>query len=150
MTGLAICYENGNGTEKNLEKAFYWYTKVAENGDKEAQSNLGVYYEKGIGIEKDEIGKGVEKDLEKSIYWFKKAAEEKQENAEPLHAEGFGQIAKATWTKINNYNDLLDAFIHELKMHLHLNYSDRIIRCFGISLDRKTNEYLLIMQYAND
>ncbi|CAB4417688.1 unnamed protein product [Rhizophagus irregularis] len=35
-------------------------------------------------------------------------------------------------------------------MHLHLNYSDRIIRCFGISLDRKTNEYLLIMQYAND
>ncbi|CAB4442759.1 unnamed protein product [Rhizophagus irregularis] len=35
-------------------------------------------------------------------------------------------------------------------MHMHLNYSDRIIRCFGISSDPKTNEYLLIMQYAND
>ncbi|RGB38817.1 kinase-like domain-containing protein [Rhizophagus diaphanus] len=34
-------------------------------------------------------------------------------------------------------------------MHLHLNYSDRIIRCFGISLDPKTNEYILVMQYAN-
>ncbi|RGB22418.1 kinase-like domain-containing protein [Rhizophagus diaphanus] len=34
-------------------------------------------------------------------------------------------------------------------MHLHLNYSDRIIRYFGISLDPKTNEYLLIMQYAD-
>ncbi|POG58242.1 kinase-like domain-containing protein, partial [Rhizophagus irregularis DAOM 181602=DAOM 197198] len=82
---------------------------------------------------------------------------------EPLQAGGFGKISKAIWIKTNNYvickkltnttyikNDLLDAFIHELKMHLHLNYSDRIIRCFGISLEPKTNEYLLIMEYAND
>ncbi|CAB4472956.1 unnamed protein product [Rhizophagus irregularis] len=32
---------------------------------------------------------------------------------------------------------------------MHLDYSERIIRCFGINLDPKTNEYLLIMQYAN-
>ncbi|CAB5347617.1 unnamed protein product [Rhizophagus irregularis] len=31
MNSLAIRYENGEGTEKNLEKAFYWYQKVAEN-----------------------------------------------------------------------------------------------------------------------
>ncbi|CAB5344633.1 unnamed protein product [Rhizophagus irregularis] len=29
---------------------------------------------------------------------------------------------------------------------MYLDYSERIIRCFGISLDPKTNEYLLIMQ----
>ncbi|CAB5343531.1 unnamed protein product [Rhizophagus irregularis] len=31
-------------------------------------------------------------------------------------------------------------------MHLHLNYGDRIIQLFGISLDQNTSEYHLIMQ----
>ncbi|GBC21857.2 kinase-like domain-containing protein [Rhizophagus irregularis DAOM 181602=DAOM 197198] len=204
MNNLAICYENGIGTKKDLEKAFDLYQKAAENGDKEAQFNLGVCYEVGIGIEKDEV---------KASYWYQKAAQQGFRNAQykpefinkidesiycfkkaekgSLNANewiekalnyekvkfisynelknevsfdtgGFGRISKAIWTKTNSYvickklanatyikNDLLDAFIHELKMHLHLNYSDRIIRYFGISLDPKTNEYLLIMQYAN-
>ncbi|GBC52681.2 kinase-like domain-containing protein [Rhizophagus irregularis DAOM 181602=DAOM 197198] len=213
MFNLANRYIDKEGKEKDLEKAFYWYQKAAENEYKDAQFKLGLCYEEGIGIEKDEakafywyqktaqqgvnnaqyklgffykIGKGVKKDLEKSIYWFKKAEEgslsatewienalkyekvklisyEELNNVVPLHAGGFGKISKAIWAKTNNYvickkltnttcikNDLLDAFIHELKMHLHLNYSDRIIRCFGISLEPKTNEYLLIMQYANN
>ncbi|CAB5379990.1 unnamed protein product [Rhizophagus irregularis] len=205
MNNLAIYYKNGEGTEENLEKAFYWYQKAAENGDKEAQFNLGVCYEEGIGIEKDEV---------KASYWYQKAAQQGFSNAqyrlgffykigkgvkevletplkkvekglgadkwlenflknekvklipykelkkpEPLDAGRFGIISKAIWTKTNNYvickkltnttyikNDLLDAFTHELKMHMQLDYSERIIRCFGISLDPKTNEYLLIMQ----
>ena len=44
---LALLYENGEGTEKNLEKAFYWYQKVAENGHDFAQN----IYEKGEGTE---------------------------------------------------------------------------------------------------
>ncbi|PKK69684.1 kinase-like protein [Rhizophagus irregularis] len=69
---------------------------------------------------------------------------------------------KAIWTKTGNYvvykkltntdavrNDILDAFIHELKIHLHFDYCDRIVRCFGISQDVTTKEYLLVMQYAN-
>ncbi|CAB5356950.1 unnamed protein product [Rhizophagus irregularis] len=163
-----MCYENGSGTEKNLEKASYWYQKAA-------QQEPGSF---------SRIGK-VKKVLKKYVYWSKKAEKEslsankwiesalkyekvklisfkELRNTERLYAGGFGTISKAIWTKTNNYvickkltnatyikNDLLDAFIHELKMHLHLNYSDRIIRCFGISLDPKTNEYFLIMQYAN-
>ncbi|CAB5179834.1 unnamed protein product [Rhizophagus irregularis] len=206
MNNLAICYENGEGTEKNLEKAFHLYQKAAENGDKEAQFNLGVCYEEGIGIEKDEV---------KASYWYQKAAQqgfsnaqyrlgffykivkgvkevlknpfkivEKEslsankwienalkcekvkfisykelKNVEPLDAGKFGEISKAIWTKTNSYvvckklfnstyikNDKLDAFTHELKMHMQLDYSERIIRCFGISLDPNTNDYLLIMQ----
>ena len=33
---LALSYQNGEGTEKNLEKAFYWYQKAAKNGCIEA------------------------------------------------------------------------------------------------------------------
>jgi len=31
MNNLAICYKNREGTEKNLEKTFNWYQKVATN-----------------------------------------------------------------------------------------------------------------------
>ncbi|CAB4393543.1 unnamed protein product [Rhizophagus irregularis] len=147
MNNLAICYENGMGTKKDLEKAFDLYQKAAENGDKEAQFNLGVCYEVGNALKYEKV---------------KFISYNELKNEVSLDAGGFGKISKAIWTKTNSYvickklvnttyikNDLLDAFIHELKMHLHLNYSDRIIRYFGISLDPKTNEYLLIMQYAN-
>jgi serine/threonine protein kinase len=68
------------------------------------------------------------------------------EKPESLNKGGFGCIMKAIWTKTNSYvvykkltnttsvkHNVLDAFIHELQIHLHLDYSDRIIRCLGIS-----------------
>ncbi|POG78598.1 hypothetical protein GLOIN_2v1535801, partial [Rhizophagus irregularis DAOM 181602=DAOM 197198] len=61
-----ICYKNGEGIEKNLEKAFYWYQKAAERGHVKAMTNLASYYE---------IGEGTEKNLEKAFYWYQKAAE---------------------------------------------------------------------------
>src|SRR5205814_2189689 len=33
MNNLARCYKNGEGIEKNLEKAFYWYHRAAENAE---------------------------------------------------------------------------------------------------------------------
>ncbi|PKC51876.1 HCP-like protein, partial [Rhizophagus irregularis] len=63
---LAKRYYNGKGTEKNLEKAFYWYQKAAENGDENVMNYLAnCYYN----------GKGTEKNLEKAFYWYQKAAE---------------------------------------------------------------------------
>ena len=32
------------GTEKNLEKVFYWYQKAAKNGNKNAINNLAIHY----------------------------------------------------------------------------------------------------------
>ena len=49
---LGNCYQNEVGIEKDLEKAFYWYQKAAENGNKYAQYNLGRCYENGKGVKK--------------------------------------------------------------------------------------------------
>ena len=68
-------------------------------------------------------------------------------NPKLLNEGGFGCITKAIWTRTDNYvvykkliktsaikhSNLLKAFIHELQIHLRLDYSDRIIRCYGIS-----------------
>ncbi|CAB4441454.1 unnamed protein product [Rhizophagus irregularis] len=55
-----------NGIEKNLEKAFYWYQKAAENGFTNAMYYLAICYDNG---------EGTEKNLEKAFYWYQKAAE---------------------------------------------------------------------------
>jgi len=56
----------GEGVEKDWEKAAYWFTKAAEQGDATAQNNLGVCYENGMGVERDR---------KKAVYWYTKAAE---------------------------------------------------------------------------
>src|SRR6185369_1807472 len=48
---LANMYYNGEGTEKNLEKAFHWYQKAAKYGSKEAMFHLANMYYNGEGTE---------------------------------------------------------------------------------------------------
>ncbi len=111
-----------------------------------------------------------------------KMLENELKNPKSLSTGSFGCIMKATWIKTRNdivykrlLNNQLDAFIHELKIHLRVDHCDQIIRCLGVSqgnfnililiyiflkknnffinlitvLDPTTKEYLLVMQYAN-
>ena len=43
---MGTYYESGNGFEKNYDKAIYWYTKSANQGNTNAQYHLGVLYNK--------------------------------------------------------------------------------------------------------
>jgi TPR repeat protein len=51
---LGGCYERGDGVEKDLERAFMWYSSSAEQGYLDAIYNLARCYENGIGVAKDQ------------------------------------------------------------------------------------------------
>ena len=51
--------------QKNYVDALKWYRKAAEQGQRDAQYNLGIMYDQGWGVTKDEI---------EAVKWFMKAA----------------------------------------------------------------------------
>ena len=71
LYNVGLCYEYGEGVEKNLETAVEYYHKAAQQGDADAQCMLGCYY-----------GEGTKNpDFEKSFFWFQKSAEQGNLNA---------------------------------------------------------------------
>ena len=69
-TGHNCCY--GKVVEKDYSKSAEWCKKAAEQGNADAQNNLGVMFAKG---------KGVKQDSAKAVAWYKKAAEQGQDDA---------------------------------------------------------------------
>ena len=58
-------YRSGQGVPQNDSKAAWWYRKAAEQGDPDAQKNLGDLYRRG---------EGVHQDAQESVSWYQKAA----------------------------------------------------------------------------
>jgi TPR repeat protein len=52
---------------KDLEEAVKWFRKAAEQGDMEAQYNLGLCYEQS---------EGVANDLKEAVKWYRQSAEQ--------------------------------------------------------------------------
>ncbi len=48
-----------------MVKAVEWWRKSAVQGDADAQYKLGMYYESGIGVEKD---------MSEALNWYNKSA----------------------------------------------------------------------------
>jgi TPR repeat protein len=67
--------------KQSYTEAIKWLKKAAEQGDAEAQYNLGFCYGNG---------EGVEKSFTEAVKWYKKAAEQGHEEAiEVLKTIGF-------------------------------------------------------------
>ncbi len=71
-------YDKGEGVPQDYAKAMQWYQKAANQGDADAQFNLGVmYYE----------GEGAPQDYAKALQWYQKAAN--QGDAQAQYNLGF-------------------------------------------------------------
>jgi TPR repeat protein len=101
------CYQN-----KNYKDAIRWFRKSVEQGDIVGQNNLGLMYEKGLGVKKDyvkavkwytesadqgydiaqynlglmyEYGYGVKKNRQEAVWWYTQSAN--QGNQEAIEAK---------------------------------------------------------------
>ena len=66
---LAMLYLNGDESEgiaQDADKAFYWTQKLAEAENSNGMFNLGMFYAKGFGVERD---------FSKAAYWMEQAEE---------------------------------------------------------------------------
>ena len=80
-----MSYDYGRGVPKDVAQAVVWYRKAAEQGEADAENDLGLMYLKG---------RGVPQDLAQANAWFRKAAEqgeaEAQRNLGAMYAQGQG------------------------------------------------------------
>lgn len=90
---LAWMYYEGQGRQRDYEKAVYWYRKAADQGNVTAQINLAQMYA---------YGKGVAQDFARAAEWWKKLAEQGDSRAQSalagLYYQGVGvtkDIARA-------------------------------------------------------
>ncbi|PKK63448.1 HCP-like protein [Rhizophagus irregularis] len=70
---LGYCYRFGFGTYIHLQKAAELYRKAANLGNKVAQCNLALMYEKGYGFEKN---------TNIAIYWYRESAKQGYQDAQ--------------------------------------------------------------------
>ncbi len=71
LDDIARCFRKGMGTEKNLEKAIFYFKASAEKGYAPAANSLGVIYRTET----------VPADLDAAIYWYTYAIEKGDKNA---------------------------------------------------------------------
>jgi len=94
-------YVGRGGVEQNFSEAARWYEILAKQGDRRAQTSLGLMYARGYGVKKDPQaahrwwnfaaaqndpgaqynlglsyaqGDGVKQDYERAVQWYSKAA----------------------------------------------------------------------------
>lgn len=86
---------NGAGVEPNEEIAFEWVLKAANQGYVNAQIRLGIFYEIGIGVGKDDI---------EAMKWYAKAAS--QQNAKAIR-----MLAYSSFTQDGNLSRKIELLI---------------------------------------
>ncbi|KAG9293395.1 hypothetical protein G9A89_006680 [Geosiphon pyriformis] len=167
---LALCYANGEGTMRNSEKAFELYSKAAEAGDLDAQYNLAFRYANGEGTTKDS-----EKAFELFSKAAEAGHLNAQYNLAlyKVGEGGFGIVKKGSWEigkilfwekKSQKYErtGVTKVALKYLKDSQNIKYINPdefishhqsatckyILECYGITKDITTDEYVMVLPFA--
>lgn len=71
LLDLGLCYLKGEGAQKDMDKGFFLMQRSANQGNMQAQYNMGVIYRMN----------GSEEDMEKALYWYRLSAAQGYEQA---------------------------------------------------------------------
>jgi TPR repeat protein len=92
-------YAKGEGVPEDDAEAVKWYRKAAEQGNAQAQSNLGLMYDNGEGVPEEDA---------EAVKWIRKAAEQGDPRAQfhlgLMYAKGKGvpedDVAAYAWYSV--------------------------------------------------
>ena len=130
--GKMHCY--GLGTEQDYEKAFEWFLKSAQEGNKFAQYSLAnLYY----------YGNGVEKDLSQAFWWYRKSSEQGQPYASYAVAQMYSKgeyVAENKETAQRYYKAALSGFFEleskdQADDNLYYKLGAMYKNCLGTEID---------------
>lgn len=131
------CYKNGIGILKDLQKANNWFQKLKKLISDDLKEVLPVTNNQLLYILYNEF-----------------------ENIKEIGKGGFATVYSANWFNQNLWktvalkllrgsNSHREEFIKELKTFCEISYkSPTFLKCFGISKDYSTKDYILVMGYA--
>ncbi|MEO6435970.1 MAG: tetratricopeptide repeat protein [Tepidisphaeraceae bacterium] len=93
---LGMAYKYGRGTEQNHARSLQWFRAAADQGDADAQFNLGRIYGKAFGTYAKL--RAAPHDEVQAVYWYCKSAEQgylpAQSSLAEIYAEGSQGIAR--------------------------------------------------------
>lgn len=71
---LGMAYKYGMGTRQDHARSAYWFRQAAEQGDPDAQFNLGRIYGKAIGLYAK--GRAAPRNDVEALKWYRRSAEQ--------------------------------------------------------------------------
>lgn len=96
---LGVLFENGQGVNKDLKRAAYWFRQAAEAEHAPAQHALGLYYRDGRGVPADKL---------RAYYWLNQAVENGAADAEAARDHVTRELTVGEVAEAERLGDVLD------------------------------------------
>ncbi|RIB23823.1 kinase-like domain-containing protein [Gigaspora rosea] len=154
MSSVAECYRNGIGIRRDLNKAKYWYQRLIEIKNITATNEW---------IHNSEIEDDLKKALTKDKYQLSWISYDEFKDIKEIGRGGFATVFYASWFDksqnltrsvalklLHKSNRHHEEFIRELKAFCDISLKDpTFLKCFGISKDITSKDYILVLDYAS-
>ena len=72
----------GHGMERDFQEAAKWYRRAAEQGDADAQYNLGVMYDRAESLPASARSRGIAQDYGEAARWYRLSADQGNADAQ--------------------------------------------------------------------
>jgi len=124
---LGQLYFNGEGVEKDIKAALYWYDKAASLGFVDAQYRLGVLYFNG--------SPEIPKDYDKAYQWLQKALENGNNDAKPK-LEGLYKTESGKVVNLHESPEILQQVASSGNQQARYLYSEKLLKGEGYPQDK--------------